>query len=287
MVMTQPHRARIKHVPPAVTVQWDNGLAEVRRPGDKRFSKGHVGFYLEVGRDPGLDAVLKAAGWPQITIRHPRQGSKPVEVVHWDLGERIDFFPLTLGPATDTVAGSLSPQFLPETLANGIGIAWPSGSRSRMAVRGYLRTCPPADATAKQIVYPALVQITVHAKMTDVLLAALADHQRACEATDSIVDRGQHPREVMPWEIAMPLGAGEEQSWGSSETTTVVPLMSLHPKDISAEYVAGIWRPNTLAQQAELDWPDISDWAATFNSVNSAQGRAPTEDDDVSGNGTG
>ena len=76
--------------------------------------------------------------------------------------------------------------------------------------------------------YVRLVQLSCRSRMTDVLLGALLDHGRVCEAADSLVDRTKHPEVVTYHEIALPLGPAEEEEWGKGDTATVVPFRSTH-----------------------------------------------------------
>jgi len=134
-------RNKIRQFTDAMTIQWANGKNEARlTPGVGRFVS-HVGWYAEVGRDDEFDRFVYQAGIPQMEIRHPRQGATAQIVRHWNLGERLRFFPLTSGPVATTVAASLSARNVAATIEAGIGLRWGrgEGERSKMAIRGYLQ----------------------------------------------------------------------------------------------------------------------------------------------------
>ncbi len=83
--------------------------------------------------------------------------------------------------------------------------------------------------------------------MTDELLAALVDHVRVCQIADTlVVDRAKHPYVIHCYELALPLGPGQEEFWGKCETTTVMPITSLHPETIDLPYLRTLWRPDLV-----------------------------------------
>ena len=252
-------RNQVRTITEAPTIQWANGRHEGRlTPGQGRFVS-HVGFFSETGKDAEFDDFLSAAGIPSMEIRHPRAGG-PAEIVrHWNLGERVRLFPLTSGPVAPTVAASLSPRNHHDTVAAGIGVRWGrgAGERSKLALRGYLQLGSQ--------VFPRPVQISVRSRMTDELLAALIDHVRVCELADSLIDRARHPDVVQCFELALPLGAGNEEAWGKGETTTVVPLASQHPQTPDLAALRGLWRPEVVMGLALQDWPDVQAWAQEFS----------------------
>lgn len=255
-------RNRVSAVQDAVTLQYANGKTVARQTiGTGRFVP-YVGFHIEVGRDAELDEALRAAAVAQrdspqlIEIKHQRQGGAEI-VKHWGLGEMVRFYPVTSGPVAPTVAGSLAGRHAPATAEAGIGLRWGTGERSRMAVRGYL------DVLVR-IGQVRLVQLSVRSRMTDVLLTALLDHGRVCEAADHLIDRARHPDVVTYHEIALPLGPGEEQEWGKGDTATVVPFVSLHPARVDAEYLRSVWRPDAVHTAAFRDWQSIQQWAQEY-----------------------
>lgn len=252
-------RNTVRQIQDAVTIQWANGKNEGRETiGQGRFVS-HVGWYSEVGKDGEFDSWCEAQAVPQLEIRHPRQGAAAEVKRHWNLGETVRLFPITAGPVAPTVATSLSVRNHAATVEAGIGIRWAreAGARSKLGVRGYL--------TLGGQVFTRPVQISVRSRMTDELLAALVDHVRVCEVADRLVDRTKHPDVVQCYEVALPLGAGAEESWGKGETTTVTPLASRHPADVDLAYLRSAWRPDVLAEWVLPDWADVLAWAQEFS----------------------
>lgn len=253
-----PTRNQVRTIADAVSIQWANGKNEGRMtPGVGRFVSV-VGWYSEVGKDAAFDAWLAGLNTPQLEIRHPRSGG-PAEIKrHWSFGEQLRFFPITSGPVAPTVAASLAQRAHAATVEAGIGIRWGRGvgERSKLAIRGYVEVAGE--------VWRRPVQISVRSRMTDELLAALVDHVRVCEAADGMVDRAKHPDVVSCYELALPLGAGPESTWGKGETTTVVPLASQHPAVIDLPYLRGLWRPEAMREWVLADWPGVQAWAQEF-----------------------
>lgn len=262
-------RNKVRAVTDAATLQYANGKSQARRSvGAGRFA-AYVGFHIEAGRDGELDDAMRAAKVPQVEIKHQRPGGAEI-VKHWDLGETVKIYPVTSGPVAPTVAGSLAGGNARETAEAGIGLRWGNGERSKLAVRGYLHPLV-------QVGYLRLVQFSVRSHMTDELLKALVDHVRVCEAADSLIDRTRHPELVTLHEIALPLGPGEETEWGKGDTATVVPFVSLHPKEIDAEYLRSVWRPDSVHAAALREWEGIQDWAREYAAASDEPARQPDE----------
>jgi len=231
-------------------LQYASGHTEARPQGLGRFS-GHTGFHVERGKDAAFDAACEQAGIAEIDIRHPRAGAQPEIKRHWSFGESIRFHPITAGPPYRTIAHCLR---TPQTAQAGLGLAWPQGEKSRLAVRGFI-------VVGGEL---RLVQLSVRSTMTDYLLAALLDHVRVCAVADDLIDRAKHPEVVTLHELALPLVAGAETSVGRGETSTVAPLKSGHPEAIDREYVKSCWRSNALHQAALEAWEGILTWAAGY-----------------------
>lgn len=252
-------RNRIQVVQEAATLQYANGKSMARATvGTGRFA-AYVGFHVEVGKDVELDEAMRLAKIATIEIKHQRQGGAEI-VRHWALGEVIRFYPVTSGPVAPTVAGSLSRNAARLTAEAGIGMRWGQGERSKLSLRGYL------DPLVR-VGYLRLLQLSVRSRMTDVLLSALLDHGRVCEAADSLVDRGKHPEVVTYHEVVLPLGPAEEQEWGKGDTATVVPFKSLHPAEVDAEYLRSLWRPDAVHSTAYRDWESIQLWAQEYQTM--------------------
>lgn len=268
-------RNRVSAVQDAVTLQYANGKSVARQTiGTGRFAP-YVGFHIEVGKDADFDEAMRSAKIAQIEIKHQRQGGAEI-VKHWGIGEAVRLYPVTSGPVAATVAGSLSGRNAPATAEAGIGMRWGSGERSKMAIRGYL------DVLVR-VGFARLVQLSVRSRMTDVLLQALLDHGRACEAADSLVDRTRHPEVVTFHELALPLGPGEEQEWGKGDTATVVPFACLHPAQFDAEYLRTVWRPDSVQAAALRDWESIQQWAQEYASQADEQPPRQLEEAQVNG----
>jgi hypothetical protein len=210
-----------------------------------------VGFHLEAGKDTALDAVMRAAGVAQITIRHPRAGAAPAIVPHWSFGESLRFYPITAGPLATTISGCLRSAATAEA---GIGLSWPAGEKSRLAVRGLIVV---GDV-------PTLVQLSVRSTMTDFLLACLIDHYRVCEAADTLIKREQHSDPVAFHELVLPLIAGPERPAGKGETAQIAPLQSDHPATIEKAYITSCWRKNAVQDAALAAWPGTQAWALGY-----------------------
>jgi hypothetical protein len=253
-------RNKVRAVQEAITLQYANGKSMARQTiGTGRFQP-FVGFHAEAGKDAEFDAAMQKANIPQIEIKHQRPGGAEI-VRHWNFGEQVRFYPITSGPVAPTVAGSLSERNARATAEAGIGLRWGSGERSRMAIRGYLDIVVRAN-------YIRLMQISLKSRMTDILLDALLDHGRVCEAADHLIDRSKHAEVVTYHEVALPLGPGNEQEWGKGDTATVVPFVSLHPEIVDAEYLRTVWRPDSVHAAALREWENIQLWAHDYETPN-------------------
>lgn len=234
-------------------LQWANGRTEARPVGVGRFA-GFVGFHSEVGKDEAFDRVCHAAGAARMEIRHQRESGQPAIVQHWSFGEQIVLYPITAGPPATTISGCL--RAAAATAEAGLGLAWPEGARSRLAIRALLLV---GDT-------PVLIQLSARSTTTDRLLAALLDHYRACAAADSLIDRSKHPEPVMFHELAWPLAAGAEAQVGRGETTTITPFVSAHPRELDRDYITSCWRRKAVHEAALAAWPGIVVWAAGYRS---------------------
>ncbi len=250
-------RNTITTIVEAPAIQYASGKSMARPQGDTsaRFAP-LIGFYSEFGKDDDFDAALAQLGTKKIEIKHQRAGGAQI-VTHWDLGEELRIYPVTAGPVAPTVAGSLAGRNAQRTADAGIGLRWEQGERSKLAIRGLLPSLIAAG-------YVRLIQLSVRSHMTDALLAALIDHARVLEAADHLINRDKHPELVTYHELLLPLGPGEEQEWGKGESATVVPLISLHPDQISAAYCATAWRPERVHAAAQEAWGDIVTWAHEY-----------------------
>jgi hypothetical protein len=76
------------------------------------------------------------------------------------------------------------------------------------------------------------------------------------------------------YEVALPLIAGNEESFGKGDTAEVTPLKSGHHAEVTREHVRGLWRPDSIAEAALKDWAGIQAWAREY-AVEAPQGEAP------------
>lgn len=260
-------RNKVRQAQDVITLQYANGKSMARQVGSSGRFAPYVGFHIEVGKDGEIDTALGNAKVVQIEIKHQRPGGAEI-IRHWGLGETVRLYPITSGPVAPTVAASLAGKNADLTADAGIGIRWGENERSKLAVRGYLDVLVRAGSLR-------LCQLSVRSRMTDELLKALIDHGRVCEAADSLVDRTRHPDVVCFHEIALPLGPGEEELWGKTDTTSVTPFHSTHPETIDADYLRGVWRPDSVHSAALRDWEGIQFWAREYASQAEEAGRAP------------
>jgi len=243
--------------PDAVALQWANGKTMARPHGGNARFAPYVGFHIEVGKDDVIDRALHGAETGQIEIKHQRPGGAEI-VRHWAVageGDTLRFFPVTAGPVAETMTESVRRAV--EMGDAGIGVFWGQGERSRLAVRGYLDTLVRAGCLRP-------VQLTTRSRMTDVLLACLLAHGRACTAADDLIDRARHPDVVCFHELALPLAAGEAVEWGTTDSTEVVPFACTHPATIDGAYLRTVWRPDGVHAAALRDWAGVVAWAQRF-----------------------
>lgn len=264
--------------PEALIVQFGNGRT-LARPAGK---PGHrfvpfIGFHVEIGRSRELDdladralreyaAALEsreghepeppAPGVTRIEMKHQRQGGAQ-SVEHWSLGPRLELLPITEGPVALNVAQSLSNGRARATANAGIGLRWPDGERSQLALRGYIRALAAIGFTG-------LAQLGVRGHQTDYLFAALLDHVRAAEAADGLIDRSKHPGPVALAELWLPLEAGDDADVGKRESTTIATIRSGHPAEIGADYLKSIWRTAQIYGLAVGAWPAVKAWALDY-----------------------
>ena len=57
----------------------------------------------------------------------------------------------------------------------------------------------------------------------------------------------------------------------------MVPFKSLHPAEIDAEYLRGLWRPDAVHSAAYRDWESIQLWAQEYATQVEEQVRQPEE----------
>lgn len=272
-----PPRNTVRIVADAPILQYSSGHTQGRGVSTGGAFTAFVGFHSEQGKDSAFDAACKAANISAIDIRHQRQGGSEVKR-HWLFGETLLLYPLTAGPVAATVAASLANGNARRTREAGIGIRWGHGEKSRLAIRGIL---PALLGTG----YSGIVQLAVRSRMSDRLLAALVTHTRVAELADNLVNREHHPDAVGLWELALPLGPGEEESWGKGDSASVVPLQATHPEPaaIDREYIRAIFVPmKSLARVAlTSSWSDTLIWAEAYAAGETTEEHVAIDDGEV------
>ena len=219
-----PKRNKLITVSDALPLQWANGKAEIRRtPGQGRFVTGEVGWYAEAGKSAEFDGWATKHGLPTMEIRHPRPTGPAEVVTHWNLGERVGFIPISSGPVAESVPASLKGQAIRQTAQAGLGLRWPEGEKSKLAVRGYL----VLDVGQRRQVFAHAMQLTARSTMTDVLMTALVAHTHVCQRADIFWKRTEDT--VGCFELLLPLGVGPEVERGKGEKTTITLFACLHP----------------------------------------------------------
>jgi hypothetical protein len=237
-------------------IGWGNGLMRARKDTKARFSE-YVGFFVTAGEDHNLDKAMEEAGYSTIEAQHPRQGAEPIIKRHWNLGENLDFLPVTMGTPATTTSALL--RMKEKAAHSGVGIRWPQGERALVGIIGYIK--PLAERG-----YMQPFKLGARSLMVDYILKALADHTRVCQFADSIVDRQKHPDPVELYEIVWRLGPGEQTAFGKESTSLVVPIVSMHPAQPDADYIKQVYITNEeIKTKAENDFPGIQQWANGFN----------------------
>lgn len=237
-----------RNKPQAITtgyplLQWGNGKDEARERGG-RFSTV-VGWHIEQGSSPDLDAAGRELALNVYEFKHRRDGGKTEVKPHWWIGEEVRIFPLTAGPVADTMRGAARVSDRMATEA-GIVATWDDGS--------YLSLLAIIEING--VMLPDVVRVSARSHMTDHLLAALLDHLRVCEAADAIVRAT-----VAPWWLALPLGGGAEFDVGREQTTTIVPVASLHPVEIDRAYLERVKLPTDWRDYAAGQYEAAVAWA--------------------------
>jgi hypothetical protein len=258
-------------------IGWGNGLMRARKDTKARFSE-YVGFFVAAGEDHNLDKAMEEIGYPTIEAQHPRQGAEPIIKRHWNLGETLEFLPVTMG--TPATAKSALLRMKDKAAQAGVGIRWPQGERALVGVIGYIKTLAEHG-------YMQPFKLGARSLMVDYILKALADHTRVCQFADSIVDRQKYPDPVELYEIVWRLGPGEQTAFGKESTSLVVPIVSMHPAQPNAEYIKATYLTNEeIKRKAEADFPAIQQWANGFNNGAESTAESASNEGSTSGEGT-
>lgn len=242
-------------------LQWANGRVEYK--GSRGRFESLVGWHVQVGKSEAFDAFAQAAGFPQITIRHPRKGEAPALVTHWSLGDTVRLYPLTYGPLATTMRGAVR---VADRMASEAGIVavWGDGP-------SYLSLLVVLEVNGEMCHEPLI--LLEKSTMTDHLYTALMVHLQICEAADAVAGC-QVP---CVW-IALPLGAGREYDAGTEQTTTVTMMEAQYPdgaEQIDAEYLKRISLSRDLRRWAQDLCGQSIRWAQDVLARQRSGGAAP------------
>jgi len=255
-----PRRNRVVETPQITCFQWSNGHNTAKRPGETRFVN-HIGWFVEKGKSPSIDAVCASISMPTITIRFRRNvdDTKSNEVECWDFSEDVMVYPLTTGVRKKTVKEARAGRDLGITISAGIGTTWPKDDKSKTAVPVLVK--PLVDAGCLEP-----LELPTRSNMGDVLLSALADHtSRVCDAVEALPQVAAKGMQILPWDLALPLGTGPEATWGKDlDSSTLTTFMSKHPQVIDEEYMKSIAAPRAVRESAIALWPGIQEWAREY-----------------------
>ncbi len=259
---TLPRRNRVVEAPQITCFQWANNTLMARREGETRFVN-HLGWFIEKGKSESIDAVCASIAIPSITIRFRRVAgdTKPSETECWDFGQDVWVYPLTTGVRKTTVSAARHKRELGMTIAAGIGTSWPKGDGEKSKTAVPVLVKPLVDVGCMEP-----LELPTRSNMGDILLAVLADHtSRVCDAVEALPKVAASGMQILPWDLALPLGEGPEVTWGKDlGVSTLTVFASKHPENITEEYMKSIAAPKTVRMAALSLWPGIQEWARAF-----------------------
>jgi hypothetical protein len=245
--MSAPTRNR--PAPVAVSfpqLQWANGRPVFRPFGTSARFQPLVGWHIEQGKDPDLDAHAAELNVPRIDIKHMRPGGAEIKT-HWHLGEEARIYPLIDGLLADALGGACQ---IADRSATEVGIVadWPRGEGSYLALLALVEV--------GGAVYPAPLRLSMAGTITDSLYRALLRHIEVCTAADELVGT------LVPcgW-LALPLTAGPELDAGRSDTTTIVTVADAHAEPFDLDYIKTVALPKQLREHAVALTTDAKRWA--------------------------
>jgi hypothetical protein len=246
----------------APLIQWSSGKTVMRLPaGSKARFVELVGFHSEAHRYEDVDQACAAAGVEQVDIKHQNGEEK----VHWYFGEKLTILPVTTGPSCTSVFKLREKDNAARMVAAGIAATWTTDAqgrpRSKVAVRAFV---PILMAQG----YRDLVQVTASSTMSDHLLAALADHMRACRAAGTALGT-----RVRAPQMRLPLGPGTQTTVGKVQQITLVPLASQHPKVLNRAYIDELYQPDGMMDAVDEVWDSVLSWAEEYGDA--AQAKEP------------
>jgi hypothetical protein len=233
-------------------LRFSSGYEQGRRDAKAGF-KRFVGWTTEVGKHPEIDAVFEGAGVSTIEIKHPSS----VEIA-WLLGQSIDIFPLCGTPPRGSMLG-LNAAAVQLMGAAGLGAYWAKTEDGRPTSRIMLH-CYPWILVENGLYQRC--QLSAKGLQCDKLLSALGDHARAVMAARKIL--GEDNLSLL--HLRLPLGCGEEFQAGRGEKSSpMTPLISRHPRQLTAEYVHENLAPPALIEVGSEEWPSTQDWSTSIS----------------------
>lgn len=236
-----------------ILLQYASGKVMARPFGKNTRFNALVGWHIQMERWPELDAALQEVKTPMIEIKHQRPGGGGGDIVpHWSFGEEINLLPITSGPVATTIQGCFAgdnPRLMRDS---GIGLSWHQNEKSRLAIRCIALPVWNAGVTD-------ILQLTVRGHMTAALLDAMIHHDQVLRIADEFAER-----EVTPAELFLPLGPGEETEVGKKDTSTIIPMVSYHPNEITKDYIDGMFCSPKMWERACAEWDGIIAWAHQF-----------------------
>lgn len=228
-------------------LQWATGLSTT----DRRI---YAGWLLEAGKRADLDAAMREAGFPQVTIKH---GSGHV-VTHWAV-ETANLFVIAEGVQTLAELQQTRERF-------GIAFAWralPSGRpQSQMRFRACLRELLAVGFTA-----PLLV--TVKGTLTGDVITALLRHYDVLDAVDMFrQEAGKPPLQPPFYACSIPLGPGQDVTRGTAGLTKeITPVVARIPTPVTKDHIATHWITRAWVPLIE----DLLDQTIAWSVATSAQ----------------
>jgi hypothetical protein len=209
------------------------------------------GFYSEAGKFEELDAACQAARLPRVEIRHQSGATK----LHWSWGEAITICPLTAGPTMQSVFQLKTPGKAQSMAQAGLGARWTTDWNGRPKSQVAVRCLVPA---LQDVGWNGVVQLVAASTMSDYLLRALQEHLSVGHAAVKALGK-----EVVLAELELPLGPGADVTVGKDQQMTLTPLVAQHPKALTPDYLAAIYRPRNRALVEQL-WPSVVAWAEEY-----------------------
>lgn len=234
-------------------LQWASGLQTTER-------RLYAGWFVEAGKDEALDEGMRAAGFPQVNIKH---GGGNV-VTHWQI-ETANLFVIAEGVQTIGEMRGDGRRY-------GIAFGWTKPERratpqSWLKARVFLRELLAVG-------YAEPLTLTVKGTLTGDLIAALI---RQYDVLDAAKVRrtasNRQPFDLPLYAFSIPLGPGADVTRGSGDATKeITPMVAMVPPTVDDAYLKTHWAkaPWVAAIEAELD--AAIDWSVTASASEGGEG---------------